>query len=434
MLVPLTTALLYVRSYGVNVFHADEWDFVALLRESARGTLGVSDLLAHHNEHVYLAPWVVMLLLGKLTGYATVPLMYLVVACLLLTMATVYRAYASSIGRTPLALILFAPVPFLLFSFKQYENLLWGNQISFGFAQTFSVLALYFLLADKGGWLGGLAFSGAALSAAVAAGSAAPGLLAWPAGLLLLALRGQRGEATAWARIGAWALLGAAVWGAYLAGYGGPDANATPSFVLEHPLSGAEYLLTLAGASLFWGEGTALAAGALLLLAAAASLALVLVLGRAKENAFWISLGAFSAMSLALIAAGRSGFGDTLFAQATLTRYAAFSIPGVVALYGLLANLALNARSRIAVALLCVLLAAMLSGIVRSYQFGPEAGDAVEDSRRQAARILLNHETEPLAAFTIFGHDPSKVQRYARFLDKRDYNAFAEGARGTDGE
>ena len=261
MLVPLTTALLYVRSYGVNVFHADEWDFVALLRESARGTLGVSDLLAHHNEHVYLAPWVVMLLLGKLTGYATVPLMYLVVACLLLTMATVYRAYASSIGRTPLALILFAPVPFLLFSFKQYENLLWGNQISFGFAQTFSVLALYFLLADKGGWLGGLAFSGAALSAAVAAGSAAPGLLAWPAGLLLLALRGQRGEATAWARIGAWALLGAAVWGAYLAGYGGPDANATPSFVLEHPLSGAEYLLTLAGASLFWGEGTALAAG-----------------------------------------------------------------------------------------------------------------------------------------------------------------------------
>ena len=432
LFVPFAVALLYVRSYGVNVFYADEWDFVALLRESARGALGPADLVAHHNEHVYLFPWGVMLLLGGLTAYSTVPLMYLVGSCLLASTLAVYLAFAGSIGRSPPAYILFAPVPLLLFSFRQFENMLWGNQISFALAQTFSVLAMYLLFVGESGRLGKLAFPCAALCAIVASCSAAPGLLAWPAGLLLLALRKEKGNAPARALTGAWVLLGAAVWGAYLAGYGGPGAASAPSFVLGHPAIGAEYLLTLAGASLFWSAQAALAAGALLMLVAAASLALVLALGRAGENAFWFALGAFSLMSLTLIASGRSGFEDAVFAQATLSRYAAFSIPGVVALYGLLVNLSLNARSRVAATLLCVLLAVMLAGVLRSYQFGFEAGRAVEDSRQQAARILIEHETEPPAAFTIFGHDPSKVQRYARFLDRRDHGIFAESASATD--
>jgi hypothetical protein len=426
LLAPFVASLLYVRAYGVDVFYADEWDFVSLLRGGARGTLGVSDLLAHHNEHVYLVPWGVMLLLGQFTDYATVTLMYLVVACLLVTSVTVFRGYGRSVGKSPLALLLFVPVPFLLFSFRQHENMLWGNQISFAFAQTFSVLAIYLLFAEKSGRLGKLAFPCAALCAAVGSCSAAPGLLVWPAGLLLLVLRKKKGAASARVMIGAWVLLGAAVWGAYLAGYGGPGARSAPSFVLGHPATGAEYLLTVSGASLFWSESAALIVGALLILAVAASLALVFVLGRSKENAFWIALGAFSLMSLALIAAGRSGFGDAVFAQAMLSRYAAFSILGVVALYGLLANLALNARSRVAAALLCVILAAMLAGVVRSHQFGFEAGQATEESRNRAARILFAHETEPLAAFTIFGHDPERVRRYARFLDRRDYGVFGD--------
>lgn len=421
MLLPFFAALLYVRSFGVEVFHADEWDFVSLLKESARGTLGVTDLLAHHNEHVYLAPWGVMLLLGRLTEYATVPLMYLVVACLLGTTAAVYRAYASSAGRTPLALLLFVPVPLLVFSFRQHENMLWGNQISFAFAQTFSVLALC-LLASRTGHAGRLAFP-AALCATVASCSGVPGLLAWPSGLLLLLLQFGKDGAPGRAETGAWVVLGAAVWGAYLVGF--EAASPASSFVLGHPEAGAEYLLTLSGASLFWSEGAALAAGALLILVAAASVALAIALGRVRENAFWISLGAFSLMSLALIAAGRSGFGEAPFAQAMLSRYTAFSIPGVVALYGLLVSLATNARSRAAVALMCVVLAAMLAGVLRSYQFGIETGRAVEDSRQQAARILLAHEAEPLAAFTIFGHDPRRVQAHARFLDRHDYSTFA---------
>ena len=227
ILAPFVVALLYVRLYGVDVFYADEWDLVPLLRESARGTLGVADLLAHHNGHVYLFPWSLMLLLGGLTGYDTVPLMYLVVACLLATSLAIFHAYARSVGRSPLACLFFLPVPLLLFSLRQHENLLWGNQITFAFAQTFSVIALYLLFATTEGRREELAFPASALCAAVASCSAAPGLLAWPAGLVLLMISPGGGKPPGRLYAGAWGLLGAAVWIFYLAGRGGSGAAAT---------------------------------------------------------------------------------------------------------------------------------------------------------------------------------------------------------------
>lgn len=432
VLAPFVASLLYVNAYGVNVFYADEWDLVPLLREGVRGTLGVADLFDHHNEHVYLFPWGLMLVLGSITGYDTVPLMLLVACCLLITSLAVFWVYAGSVGRSPLALLVFMPLPFLLFSFRQYENMLWGNQITFAFAQTFSVLALCLLFALREGRRMELVLPATVLCATTASYSAAPGLLVWPAGLLLLLLAPGGWTSTRSLVTGAWVLLGAAVLGGYLVGYDGVGARSSPTFVFDHPATATDYLLTLSGASLFWQEGTARAGGLLLVFAAAAALALTLALRRVRENAFWLSLAAFSLASLALIAAGRSGLGEAVFAQATLSRYAAFSIPGVVALYSLLANLSLNARSRVATVLLAVLLVTVLAGVALSYQRGSEAGRETEQSRIAAARILNNHESEPLAAFTIFGHDPRRVKRHARFLDRQDYGVFALSA--TDSE
>jgi hypothetical protein len=432
ILAPFVAALLYVRAYGVNVFYADEWDLVPLLRESTRGTLGIADLLVHHNGHVYLFPWGLTLLLGGLTGYDTVPLMYVVAFCLLATSLAVFYAYAKSVGRSPLACLLFLPVPLLLLSFRQHENLLWGNQISFAFAQTFSVFALCLLFAATDGRHGRLAFPAAALCAVVASCSAAPGLLAWPAGLVLLLISPTDGRPVRKVHAGAWGLLGAAVWVLYLAGPGG--SGPSPSLALGDPASWAGYLLALSGGSLFWSGLMVLAAGALLILLAVAALALTLASGRTGENAFWISLGTFSLLSLALIAAGRSGLGEEAFARAVASRYAAFSIPGVVALYCFLANLVLKAGSRVATGLLVLLAAAMLTGVVYSYPRGMEAGREIEDSREQAARIMLAHEKEPLAAFTIFGHDPRRVQGYARYLDRHDYGVFDGEPAGARGE
>lgn len=165
-------------------------------------------------------------------------------------------------------------------------------------------------------------------------------------------------------------------------------------------------------------------AGAVGRSAPAGALALVVALRAVKENTFWISLGTFSFLSLSLITAGRAGFGEEIFAQAILSRYASFSIPGVVVLHGLLANPAFDARSRIAAGLLGVLMVAMLAGAVRSYPRGMEASR--EDSRTRAARILTYYKTEPLAAFTIFGHEPARVRTFVPFPDRRNYGIFSE--------
>jgi hypothetical protein len=425
---PFVASLLYVNAYGVDVFYADEWDLVPLLRDQARGTLGIADLFDHHNEHVYLFPWSLTLIVGRFTGYDTVPMMLVVVCCLLLTSLGTFWAYTSTVARSRFALLLFFPLPFLLLSLRQYENMLWGNQISFAFAQTFSVLALCLLLAAGEGPRSTLVLTVAVLCATVASYSAVPGLLVWPAGLLLLLASREARTPSRWVLTGAWGLSGALVWGGYFAGYGGSVGSAGPSFVLGHPATSATYLVTLSGGSLFWQAGTSRMVGLLLVFIVAAAVALVLALRQVRENAFWLALLAFSLMSLALIAAGRSGFGEEVFAQATLSRYAAFSVPGVVALYGLLANLALNARSRVAAVLLGVLLVAVLTGTARSYQLGLEAGRETEQSRRAARQILANHESEPLAAFTIFGHYPPRVQNFARFLDRHDYGVFAKDA------
>jgi len=231
---------------------------------------------------------------------------------------------------------------------------------------------------------------------------------------------------------GVWGLLGILVWVAYFAAPGG--AEPSPGLAFEDLASWVGYLLALSGGSLFWSGLAVLVAGTLLILLAVAAMALAVACGRTGENAFWISLGMFSLLSLALIAAGRAGLGEEIFARAVASRYAAFSIPGAVALYCLLANLTLRAGSRVAAGLLALLAAAMLAGTAYSYPRGIEAGRKVEDSREQATRILLAHETEPLAAFTIFGHDPRRVQGYARYLDKHDYGVFEAQSAGTGGE
>jgi hypothetical protein len=60
-----------------------------------------------------------------------------------------------------LPLIFFVPVALLIFSFRQYENMLFGFQISFAFTQTFGVLALYLLSSSSRGNFGAYAFAAA---------------------------------------------------------------------------------------------------------------------------------------------------------------------------------------------------------------------------------------------------------------------------------
>src|SRR5215210_7639969 len=178
VLIPAALPYLYVRAFGVNVVFADAWEIVPLFRKWFHGQLTFADLYAQHVEHRMFFPRVAELSLGLLTRYNNVAEMYVIVSCFLITAAVLLLAFRREIG---LPLIFFVPVALLIFSFRQYENMLWGFQISFAFTQTFGVLALYLLYSSSRDNFRAYAFAAALGSATIASFSTAQGLLVQPA-------------------------------------------------------------------------------------------------------------------------------------------------------------------------------------------------------------------------------------------------------------
>jgi hypothetical protein len=185
ILLPAVLALLYVRAYGVSVVYFDAWSVVRLFDKWSSGTLSPLDLLEQHNEHRMFFPKGFELLLGWITGYDNVVEMYVIQVCFLATLIILLLAFRDNVRAW---LFIFAPVAFLIFSFRQYENILFGFQINFAFTQTFGVLALFLLYVVGHTRLGKLAFVAALGSDTIATFSTAQGLFVWPAGLLQLFL------------------------------------------------------------------------------------------------------------------------------------------------------------------------------------------------------------------------------------------------------
>src|SRR3954466_7520769 len=89
-------------------------------------------------------------------NYDNVAEMYLVEFCFLVTLVVLSLALwrvavPPGVKATGAWFLLFVPISLLVFSFRQWEHMLWGWGITFAFAQTFSVLALYLLYGSTGG-------------------------------------------------------------------------------------------------------------------------------------------------------------------------------------------------------------------------------------------------------------------------------------------
>jgi hypothetical protein len=427
---PFGAAVFYVHLFGVNVFFADEWRFVPLVQKLDSDTLTIGDLFAHHSQHIYFFPWTVMLLLGTLTRYDTVPLMYLVQICFLVTSVVLFFAFKGDFKHhLPLSILLFAPIPFLVFSFRHFENMLWGNQISFAFSQTFAVVALYLNYVSQNKDFGKLfsvlsLFALALVSATVASFSAVQGLLVWPAGIFLL-LIGPLKRSVKNFLLGVWGLIGLGEWIFYFV----EDVNFKTStsffYDLGHPVTGLNYFLTLLGGSLFWQDDLALGGGLLLVCLVVAGLVLILKNGRLKENSFWVALLLFSLLSLMAITVGRSGLSDQLWVKAIQSRYAVFSILTVVSIYVVFVKLAWEIRSRVTIAFLVVLLGLVLPSIPTSYLLGLNSGEATKAYREETAQILLNYKSQPIE-LSKFGVRPEDIKPYLPFLESHRYNVFAK--------
>lgn len=419
VLSPVVLGLFYVRLFGVDVPHYDSWSMVPLFEKLAAGTLTTEDLFSQHNEHRIFFPRLAMLSLGVLTAFDNVAVMYLIQGCLGATLVALLLAFRSSVGTN---LLYFVPVPFLVFSWGQVWNLLQAFQVTLVFAQAFSVLALYSLYVAGRRGLRSFASAGAVLSGAVATFSAAPGLLVWPAGLLLILLLPSRGRTRAHLA-GVWGLAGLAAWALYFRGYDQP-ANTAARYQSLDPLASSEFFFSALGSALFREQGLALVAGMALAALLAASLYFAREDGRSGDLSFWISLLSFSLLTLAATTLARGGSGIW---DATNPKYVTFSVLAVVAGYAMLVRHALERRRLLDAVTLGALTLLVAASIPYTYARGYDRGVNLERAKERAALVLATYETQPDEVLVEYFRNRPEVSRgRASVLQELGYSVFSE--------
>ena len=453
VLLPAVLGFLYVHSFGVNVVYADSWAMVGSFAKLSSGTLGISDLLVLHQEHWILFPQIAMLLLGTMTEWNSVAEMYLTQICLLGTLVCFLLAFRDSTKSKPAVKsaffpLLMIPVSLLVFSFVQHQNMLGGFGVTFVFAQTFGVLALYLLYVLRYDSLRKAVFVMALGSATVASFSSVPGLCLWPAGLLQLFISPLEKPTMKKVFIVLWGVAGLGVWTAYFLQYAskssspGPRGNETVSVLsaLAHPLAGIEYFLSLLGSGLLLGkEVLPFAAGLLLACLALISLLLVYKDGRGLgEYSFWISVLLWSFFILAFIVVGRLAQHELdlqqWLARYAHSRYTSYSILAIVSIYGLLATTALGRRSSIRTSLLVLLSGTVLLSAAIAYSRGIEVGRAVKEDRERAAFVLSTYKSQPDEIFyerELFARRKGAevIKPRAEILERLGYSVFAESSK-----
>jgi ABC-type amino acid transport system permease subunit len=431
---------MFVYLYGVNVAFWDQWGIVANLDRLASGTSMLelvwsnftSSFLWGQNAslHNIFFPATAMLLLASITEYNNLVEMYLILTCFLVTFFCLLFVFRDTIKPRLhlLGLISFLPVPFLVFSLRQHENILWGFQLTLAFAQAFSVLAFYLLHVSgytrfkKAGLLAAIG------SATVATYSAAPGLFVWPAGLLqILFIPAEK--STKMLRMAVWTLVGAAQWLLFLFNFSSPNDNGLHD-LLNRPMKEMGSFLILSGRPLFGQESLALASGMLLVALTVVVLLLIYKSGDFGGYSFWLSLLLFSLLVAASITIGRNG------PIWLASRYVTFSILAWIGVYAVLVKLLFDGKSYVVAGLLGILSVMIALSIPGSYSEGLEAGRGTggelvqlqntSKNRERAAFILATYESQPEDFLGTLNPRPELVGDTAPALESLGYNVFSE--------
>ena len=182
--IPAVAYLWMIQIYGVNVIYWDQWDDVALIGHASSGTLHLSTLWSQHYENRIFFPNLIVLALAYTTHFNVVTEEYL--SALMAVGATALIICAHKRRSPQRRWIWYCPVAFLMLSFAQAGNALWGFQMAWYLVLLMVALALFLLDYEPLRWP---VFGCAVAAAVVASFSSLQGLLVWPAGLLLIYLR-----------------------------------------------------------------------------------------------------------------------------------------------------------------------------------------------------------------------------------------------------
>jgi hypothetical protein len=418
ILLPALLAFSFITVFGVDAPVVDELDFVPYLRAAHVGALTLQALFAQHWEHRIFFPRLVMLATASLTHFNTKANMYLYWLCLCGICALLFLAFTGVQGTSVRALLAFAPVAWLVFSLRQWENLLWGWEISWGMTVLAVLLALYFLQLRSHP---ALCFVLAAASGVVASFSLLGGLVVWPVGLLEIAyLSRTPGSRATWLRLDLWMAIGGAVVVIYLYGYTSPPIVPSPLLALHDPVNVLGYILGVLGEPLALDGRDAAAAIVVL-----GSLLLSAAIGPMRRRttptaALWLAMIAFGVVSAGVLALGRSEFADH---GATTSRYSLLGLIGVAGLY-LWAVTSLDWNAKAGLLLGGALLGFLALGTLASYRDGLDQGYVQMRDRQALAGIIRQFETEPDQTLERVHQGAAYDREQLAFLEQQHLSVF----------
>lgn len=410
-LVPPAVLTLCVCLWAVDVLNWDEWTiWVGILEKLQAGVFSLADLVTQQNEQRNLAARLFGLALLPATGLNRLPECLLNIALAGAACLCALRLYARTAGEDA------PPAPALVFSLAAFSLMQWE---SFSVGINSSVLLPPLGMLAGAALVAGPPLTWGRLAAIILAGVLPSfcfvnGLFYWLCLAPAVALASRQGRA---AKTAVFLLAGAAMWILYFHGYGAPGQHPSPLLSLRDPLRLAGYFLAYLGGALV-GDRNLLP---LAILAGGGGLWLLWLplrgflrddlrdgprdgqelSGQLRRLAPWLGVAAFTLLSAAATALGRSGFGP---GHALESRYATFSTPlwmTIAALHAMRWQAAPPSR-RTRAALACCLGLFLLGSVLAAVALRNRA------PLLQAARQELYRLTAPRRIEAVFP-DPAYV-------------------------
>lgn len=329
-LVPFFALCWKVWKCGLYFPYWDAWHFALFLEKASGEGVGFGDFWAQHNEHRLLFPRLLMLSLAKLSGWNVawelVTNLCLGLGTCLLLCRMVYRSpHTRSYAWYSLPIF-----SFLVFSWVQMENWVWGWQLQV-FLSTAAVVAGASIL--TGHTLNPWRFLLALCLGIIASFSFANGQIYWIAMAPLVFLAPSLSKETRLIYSLLWVAAGVLVIQLYLLDYTKPSVSPSIGAVFQSPIQFLGYVIVYVGAPItgiftrpaWHGVGLPLGAGHFLagtLGLGALPLFTVLILRRNRQEypslLPWAGLALYVLGSATITAAGRAAMG---LEQATTSRY-----------------------------------------------------------------------------------------------------------------
>ena len=234
--VPVGAYLGLLAHYQVNAISGDQWSDVGTVAQNWGHFPDWSSLWALHTDNRVFFPNLIVIALAHTVSFNIEVEEYLSALMLFASIALLIWAHKRRSPATPL--LYYVPVAFVMLTFAQWQNTLWGFQMAWYLIVL--AFAVSVTLLDRP-QLSRFVFIGAVVAAIIGSYSSLQGLLIWPVGLLLLYYRGR----PRWAFM-SWIVAALATAGLYFTDYGS-SSSLSSTYGLEHPVQSLKFFLFALG-------------------------------------------------------------------------------------------------------------------------------------------------------------------------------------------